>query len=250
MMLAKNIIAQTRDDVNEKRSNSIKEYYNLPGSREKASENSKEIMHRSDVINRIRESNIKFWSDENILHAHSVKMQEIYKNEELIKKISTISKERNNRPEYKEMQSIRMKLFWLDETNIDNIRNKMIGHWSDEEKAKKHFDACCKYKEFIMPSGKIVKVQGNEHIALKDLLEKYDENDIVIGVKNLNAEIGIITYIFNNKEHRYYPDFFIKSTNTIVEVKSNWTFNLHKDKNLAKEQSCLEKGFNFKFIII
>lgn len=36
----------------------------------------------------------------------------------------------------------------------------------------------------------------------------------------------------------------------VIEVKSNWTFNKEKKKNLLKQQSVLDKKIKFKFIII
>jgi hypothetical protein len=56
----------------------------------------------------------------------------------------------------------------------------------------------------------------------------------------------MILFILRN----YFPDIYIKSTNTIIEVKSQWTFDNWKEKNLAKEQACLQQGFNFEFIIL
>ena len=62
--------------------------------------------------------------------------------------------------------------------------------------------------------------------------------------------VGKIQYIFKNTKRTYYHDFYIKSTNTIIEVKSQWTFDKWKEKNLAKQKACLEQGFNFEFIIL
>ena len=76
-------------------------------------------------------------------------------------------------------------------------------------------------------------------------------DDIVIGLKNINAAIGRIEYIgSDDRPHFYFPDFYIKSTNTIIEVKSQWTFDLHKDKNIRKQNACISLGFSFIFRII
>ena len=34
-----------------------------------------------------------------------------------------------------------------------------------------------------------------------------------------------------------------------IEVKSTWTYNKQKEKNLLKQQACLDIGFKFKFMI-
>ena len=52
--------------------------------------------------------------------------------------------------------------------------------------------------------------------------------------------------MFEGKKHRYYPDFYIPEENLIIEVKSQWTLDLHKDKNQAKFQAVKEAGFNFR----
>jgi len=62
--------------------------------------------------------------------------------------------------------------------------------------------------------------------------------------------IGEIWYIGEDKKsHRYYPDIFIISENKIIEVKSDWTFNLHKNMNLLKKESCINSGIDFEFFI-
>ncbi len=122
--------------------------------------------------------------------------------------------------------------------------------WADPEYADKHIKSLYKYKDFTLPSGRVVKVQGYEPMVLEQLLREYNETDIFIGVKEINKEIGKITYIDNMKERSYYPDFYIKSTNTIIEVKSSWTYEKWKERNELKKQACLDKGFNFQFIIL
>ena len=59
----------------------------------------------------------------------------------------------------------------------------------------------------------------------------------------------IISYIFNDKNKKYYPDFFISKYNLIVEIKSDYTYNVEKNKNEAKKNAALNDGYNFIFII-
>ena len=58
-----------------------------------------------------------------------------------------------------------------------------------------------------------------------------------------------IKYVFNNNECTYYPDFYFQDLNLIIEIKSSYWFDEHKDKNLAKQQICKENGYNFIFIL-
>lgn len=115
------------------------------------------------------------------------------------------------------------------------------------EKLKKN---SYKLKEYILPSGKIVKVQGYEPWALDLLLKTYKECDLLIENKDIENKIGQIWYIGKDKKkHRYISDIYIISENKIVEVKSTWTFERYREKNLLKEQRCLDMGMKFEFMI-
>jgi hypothetical protein len=57
-------------------------------------------------------------------------------------------------------------------------------------------------------------------------------------------------YEYEGETHRYYPDIYIKSENKVIEVKSTYTFNKEKEKNLLKRDSVINKNINFKFIIL
>lgn len=112
------------------------------------------------------------------------------------------------------------------------------------------------YKYLTMPSGNIVKIQGYEDKVIKELLNYYKEEDLIIDDKEIETYIGKIFYFgFDKKQHRYYPDIFIKSENKIIEVKSEWTYNRYgtiqdnENVNLLKMAACLKNNLNFEFII-
>jgi hypothetical protein len=107
-----------------------------------------------------------------------------------------------------------------------------------------------KYKIYKFPSGKEVFVQGYEDYVIEQLLNKYNESDIIISNKEISESIGKIFYNIDNNQHKYYPDIYIKSENKIIEVKSEYTYNKDLEINLLKEKSCIEKGINFEFMII
>jgi very-short-patch-repair endonuclease len=76
----------------------------------------------------------------------------------------------------------------------------------------------------------------------KDFLDEYYDNiDIVNG--------PTIKYKFNNENKVYFSDFYIKSKNIIVEIKSEYYYNLHLKRNLSKKEECIKQGYNFIFII-
>lgn len=101
------------------------------------------------------------------------------------------------------------------------------------------------YKPYRMPSGKIRKVQGYEPFALKILLEIYTEDEIETDRFNIPR----ITYIHNEKQKYYFPDIYIPKDNKIIEVKSNYTFELEREKNLEKQNYTRNEGYQYEIWI-
>lgn len=102
-------------------------------------------------------------------------------------------------------------------------------------------------KPYTLPSGKIIYIQGDENYCLDILLRKYNETDILYERK----EIPIIKY--EHPEHKdirtYYPDFYIKKDNIIVEVKSTYTLEIDEIKNRAKFDAVLKTGYQFDLYV-
>jgi hypothetical protein len=105
-----------------------------------------------------------------------------------------------------------------------------------ESSYKKHYK--------IQIGNKQINVAGYERFVIPELLKKYQREDMLIGF-----EIEPIKYEFEGKSKKYYPDIFIISENKIIEVKSSYTFEADKDKNLAKQKACIEQGYDFEFHI-
>ncbi len=116
---------------------------------------------------------------------------------------------------------------------------------------KKAIKSLFKLKDYVLSSDKVIKVQGYEPLALDILFRKgYKENDLLIEDNDIEQKIGkIFYYDKKGKKRRYFPDIYIISENKIIEVKSIYTFNLHKEINLLKQERCIEMGINFKFMI-
>ena len=89
-----------------------------------------------------------------------------------------------------------------------------------------------KTKTYTMPSGKEVLYQGYENFAIDILLKRFDEDDI-----DVHPDF-VVKYIHNDKNRRYLPDIYVKSLNTIIEVKSTWTYEKDLEVNKLKEQAC------------
>jgi hypothetical protein len=111
--------------------------------------------------------------------------------------------------------------------------------------SEKHSKTSYNKKEYTLPSGKIITVQGFEKFALDFLLnnENIKEDDILTGCKN----VPTIWYNDeNNKKHRHYVDIFIPSQNKCVEVKSTWTAEKKKDCIFLKQNAAKELGYNYE----
>lgn len=107
-----------------------------------------------------------------------------------------------------------------------------------------------KFKKFVLPSGKVINVQGYEDFVIYQLLKTYKEEDLITSNKEINNIIGQIFYYNNNNKHMYYPDIYIKSENKIIEVKSHYTYKKDLKLNLLKKRQCIKNGFEFEFVIV
>jgi hypothetical protein len=99
------------------------------------------------------------------------------------------------------------------------------------------------HRDYTMPSGKIVKIQGYEDKALDELLECFVEEDIIVGRGN----VPTIHYTCKEGTERvYFPDFHILSMNTILEIKSEWTLTLKTCRLDEKAEAVKEARYNYE----
>lgn len=139
---------------------------------------------------------------------------------------------------------VKLKKTLLERYGVENISQSLEHH----EKAMK---SGRRVREFVFPSGKVVKLRGYEPQAVQYLLKTYKEEDLVVEVKEINKLVGEIWYEGEDgKQKRYYPDIFIISENRLIDVKSTYTFSVDFDKNQKKKQACLDKGCKFQFIVV
>lgn len=110
-------------------------------------------------------------------------------------------------------------------------------------------------KEFILPSGNVIHIRGYEGIAIKKLLEIYDETELLVDNRLVSYYLPSFVYV-DNRRHtmKYYPDIFIPTENKIIEVKSKWWWDGNGDtryesrliNNLRKKDSVLSQNFNYE----
>jgi len=111
-----------------------------------------------------------------------------------------------------------------------------------ERNIKSRFD----YKDYILPSGKLIRVQGFEPQALDILIKNYTEIDIITIKKNMPE----IWYEENNKKRRYFPDIFIEKENKFIEVKSTYTYDRSKDNIILKCNAVLQLGYKIEIWVL
>lgn len=110
-------------------------------------------------------------------------------------------------------------------------------------------------KEFIFPkTNRIVHIMGYEPQAILWLLNQecdpllnrcIEEDDIIIG-----KSVKRFTYtdeIYIN--HVYFPDFMIKDTTIIIEVKSLYIFNKDHSKNKLKFRSVINNDYILRLVL-
>ncbi len=131
------------------------------------------------------------------------------------------------------------------------FHNKMIEKYGvkypsqNPEISERQQKGSYKLKEYKLPSGKIIKIQGYENLALDELLKYYNESDIITS-RELMPELF---YNQNNKTRRYFPDIYIPKENLIIEVKSEYILNLKLEEFIFKQKCTIDKGFDFQLLI-
>ena len=134
------------------------------------------------------------------------------------------------------------------ETMLEKYGVEQVMHYTPS--FEKSLDTSYKKKIFVFPSGRIEKIQGYEGFAITELLDSgYQENDIIVSNKEIEAHTGKIWYfdIYDQKNKKYYPDIYIKSENKIIEVKCDYTYNSGYSRNILKKNACLSLGLLFEF---
>jgi len=120
---------------------------------------------------------------------------------------------------------------------------KYGGHHNQNVEVQKKSEATSfHYKDYMLPSGNLVKYQGYENLALDELVQVYEEEDLGIGRSNVPS----VDYYIDSKKHVYFPDFFVKLENKIIEVKSVWTIGLARGNIEEKAQATIKAGYKYE----
>ncbi len=132
-----------------------------------------------------------------------------------------------------------------NKTKITNIEKYGVEHPAQNaEISDKSSKTAYKSKEYFLPSGKLIKVQGKENIALDNLLCLYKEDEIITSRKEVPK---IWWEDKEGKKHRYFADIFIPKENRIIEVKSTWTFSQDNKKEKIEKVPIVSTNSGYKY---
>ncbi len=107
---------------------------------------------------------------------------------------------------------------------------------------RKNRDSAFNDKLYVFPITKrAVFCRGYEPWALDKLLaDGYAEDDILTEHEiSHDTSIPQFWYERGGRQHRYYPDIFIRSKDIIIEVKSDYTFRLDPELQRLKAEAVL-----------
>ena len=109
--------------------------------------------------------------------------------------------------------------------------------------SEKAFTSAYLLKQYTLPSGNIINIQGYENYGLDILInkEKINEDDIITN----RTLVPKLCYLYDNSEHRHFVDIYIKSQKRCVEIKSIWTFQKNKEKVFLKQKSAIDLEYKY-----
>lgn len=196
--------------------------------------------HESSIIkNKIIKTNNNKYNVNFPLENHNIYDKSLMTREQLYN-----DKFYNNRKKYKETCFKRY--------NVDNpmkneeIRKKLINNLYEKYGVYYPSQLPYFYEKMLKTGFKIERYKDTnlyyQGTYEKDFLDKY--------YNIFDIEKGpIIEYNFEGKRHFYYSDFYIKSLNLIIEIKSSKWFYEHENKNITKKRACQKLGYNYLLIL-
>jgi len=129
------------------------------------------------------------------------------------------------------------------------VREKFVKTCIERYGFGHHFQNVDMYNKLLKSSFKMKKYEETDLYYQgtyeKDFLNLCEKINILEKI-----ERGItIKYNVGEKDLIYFPDFYIKEKNLLIEIKSLYWYDKYKEKNIIKEKTCKELGFNYLLIM-
>lgn len=158
---------------------------------------------------------------------------------------------KNKTEEYKDKVAKKAINTIISKYGKDYLSNRVKEQWKNKsieerklisDKAIKNRAKCFKYKKFILNETEF-HIQGYEPSVINMILQNYKitESEIVIGVSNVPS-IDCI-------DRKHYPDIYIKKWNLLIDVKSLYLFNIHKEKIAENKKYAENQGYNYIVLV-
>lgn len=136
--------------------------------------------------------------------------------------------------------------YFKNKVKVTNIKNFGVEYPTQNPIiSEKQLKNTKKFKTYNYPSGNKIHIQGYENLALDILLETYNEEYILTN----RTDMPKISYQNDNKNHVYFPDIYIPKENLIIEVKSEYTYNINLDINILKKDAVKALDYKYEFWI-
>lgn len=124
------------------------------------------------------------------------------------------------------------------------VRNPL----QDADIHAKMLESAHRYKTHTIQGVVFDNVQGYEPYALDHLVYEMnmDPSNIIAG---RIGKVPVIHYSLDGTNRVYFPDIYVEQQNLLIEVKSEYTFNMSREKNLKKQEAAKGAGYEHKIFI-
>lgn len=195
----------------------------------------KDSIEKADKTRLEKYGNSKYRNDEKIKETNLEKYgyENVFQNENIKDKIKETNLERYGFEYAMQCKNVKEKSC---QTNIKNFgvpyvqQNNKIFH-----KSKK--------TSFKINESFNLSYQGSYEL---DFLNYCNENGII---KYISKPKKTIKYFYKNKKCYYHPDFYIEKLNLYIEIKSDYWWKIHLERNLIKEKAVVEQKYNYIVIM-
>lgn len=133
----------------------------------------------------------------------------------------------------------------LKQTNLERYGVEYVPqHTETQRKIRKNTIRGSYKTKTITINNKEFVCMGYEPQVLQFLV------DNGVDVESITTDaIEPIPYVHSGKNRRYFPDIYISKRNTLLEVKSSFTYDTNRSVNLLKQTASSAAGFNHYIVI-